>query len=1476
MSKKSNRKLKWIIPFAVLSVTCASVGIMAGCDSCNSDKDHQHAYEWRHDETEHWKVCPADGVEEEGSRGEHVFVAGECECGATAPVVEKKYGSATGTVKLHKQGGYETDFSDVTVDMGDDVEPELNKQTGVFTVANVEVGKKYTLIISKPGYQRYEVTVQVQNENDTVTVGGNRGIILEYDVFGTFLGWDTDLHDFSHVNDANPYITFRENNGGKSFNVITNDSYNDVSATLGINFNNSTHDQHRQGMVIRFEDGKHIVLLFHYNNDSDCGIQFANALWSGMATNAPLAKDALLNDGEFFNQYGERWIHTFSSAELAAIKGEDSVDLTAVLSDGKLYVLYDGACIFSTQLPEGYENKKSQIALFAFDGGSGVNFGYNITEQLPALESALDIDVEKPDGIECTVTADPQKDKYELGEEVELTFTAPEGYKLDELTVNGVDMYNSVVGGKLTVTADRATVAVNAKFVQEQPVALNIPVKGKKAGTTAVLAQGTEVTLSGIDTPFTVDANGNISGSVVKGRYTVSVASYISKEIVVSEELTEIVLEYDLLENLTKSWGWGDESDLSKQNDGILQHKAGSGVTQWVSTKDTFDDVAISVKLLSGGGRQGVFIRFKGEKYSEDKYLMIQKENNEKISWNGEGNIWGNGTNLFHETWTNYVSPLDLENEEYTVTLVRQAEKIYVFINGVYYDVKTIDAEYADMECCVGVYCTGIPENFGEQHFKIEDDISAYFPDVKVNDGTAKDAGGTISISPEKISIGDTVVVTVTPDATHLIEKVVLSDGTELELDIDGTYKFIATQTEYTVTATFGEKPATEAEASISGIGLNNAPVTFENDTVVTFTPATGTAVNLTVKDGKVKGTLLPGTYTAAVSGYYGVEVTVGADGAFEDLTDGITLHKILFTYNFPKEGGINPDNAPSSVDYSKAASEGKLTATGDCAMYEWLVDEVEGDKAFTVTLKEGNGDQAIFASFEDFSDGAHKHGVHYGIAPAGDGYKVYVPSGEWFGGVQQNHSGAWELGTGEDYGNPISSTLLDNYKNGTLTFTLARQGSLIYVILGNQILAAYNMGGYANNNLRFAIYAAQAKTGYEIPFKLEDTSDVLAKVTTTLNSELTGYLGTWEYTEGADGARNTVSVSGRGLATFKQADTVKESLTFKLAAKNADGDQGIMYRFANGKYVAVRFQGGSNNHIQYTCDTTLFGDNYLVGWGNDFKLNEEEITAVNGDGLDITYIRNGSIFYVYAGERLLDVRKIGNEYADAKGEMSLLIWSGKGVAFEYEHKTGDDVTIPTADVRYSTNVTVKDGNAHGYDVTLDKSLVKSGESVTLTIKTGTNWGAAWSWFPSSVKVNGVEKFVAEDMVSNGANHLTYTLKLDNITENTAIEVEITKGTTITDGVIVTVKDEVGGTATCDSGKDGYYWNDGCDIYMTPAEGYEIESITVDGGTPVTSGWEYDTTNSRYVYTLPVSITKSTTVVVAYKVVETATEPDAE
>ena len=255
--------------------------------------------------------------------------------------------------------------------------------------------------------------------------------------------------------------------------------------------------------------------------------------------------------------------------------------------------------------------------------------------------------------------------------------------------------------------------------------------------------------------------------------------------------------------------------------------------------------------------------------------------------------------------------------------------------------------------------------------------------------------------------------------------------------------------------------------------------------------------------------------------------------------------------------------------------------------------------------------------------------------------------------------------------------------------------------------------------------------------------------------------------------------------------------------------------------------------------------------------------------------MRKGSVVLVYLNDKYIGQRKFADKYANMQCEAGFIQSSTDGNTMKKWKVVITDQIPDIHNVSLTVNNNIDNKNRTRYNVSIDKSMVESNGKATLTISTAEDWVAAWSYFPSSVKVNGEEKFVAADMVSNGANRLTYTLVIENVTADISVVVEIAQGETIKGGVTVNVKDNIGGTAESDSGADGYYWNDGCEIYMVPAEGYEIESITVDDGTPVTSGWTFNSAKNRYEYTLPISITKQTTVVVAYKAVE-QTPPETE
>ena len=1463
MSKNSKKKLKWLIPIAVLSATCLSTGLLA---SCKDDGEHTHVYEWRSDDDEHWKECPEDGVIDEDTRGPHDFTDGKCECGAIE--VPKTYGSATGTITLKKLGGTETDFSDVIVDMGDDdVELSFNREEGKFTVEHVVVGKTYSLVVSKPGYQSYTVNVQLQEEGEIAPIGGKRGVVLEYKAFDCFMGFNTELHDMTHVNDAEPFISYKDGGKDKSFNVATTDSYEDVAVTLDVKRQNSVHGWHFQGLALRFDDGKHLAIHYQGGNHR---FQIANNQWNDEPLGLKKA-DSLFGEDVGLNEWGEKGIYDIADND-AKLNSEEGVPLTAILKDGKLTVLVNEVCCFTYQLPEEYAEKKAKVLFYAYDAATNAIFSYRITENIPSLESALNINVTNPeDGTKCSVTTD--KDTYELGETAELTFTAPADYKLDALTVNGVDMLDAVSGGKLTIAADRANVAVNATFVKKVPIALNVSIKGKKFGKTTNLAAGTEVRLSGYDTPFTVDASGKITDTVIKGRYTVKVAGYFDKKIVVDENLTEIVLEYDAFKVICYDESAHDLSHVNDEKPYIQQNGPGASMDV-ISKEKLYDDVSVSVLLKAststdGDRQQGVILQFEDGKVAA---LNINISGTPRLQFRPD--LWGNDSKLvtaFKENWVEFRNVTPEEVAKYQsetgikLTLERRGKYLYTFLDGVFKGRAELPADYEDDKAGIGFFAFDVVHG-SKWYFEVSETLSDI--DVSVTNNTEAGTGGTISVSTDTV-LGDTVVITVTPESTHMLDSLTVSGGITPTRQADGTYTFVATEKSYTVTATFAVKVEVNVEVNVSGIEVKNTPVTFEDGTQITFTTKAGEPKNLAVTDGRIQGTLWSGEYTVSVNGYYDVKVMVKKDGTLEGVTDGLKFEKIIFTTNGinEPEGNIFTNGATVSwsADDSHAASAGKLVATKDGKMYEWTVNDYQ-DVAFTVTLKNGNGNQGIVMRF-----GGEQKDVRLRF----ENTKAQWIGGSWWWGTFPIH-GNWDFrdNGGNDYAVPMSDALLAKYNGDGLTLTMLRRGPMVYALIDGKVYAAQNLGeGYASKKVKFCYFAEDSKNGYEVPFEIE--TNVNAFIDKTLDHNTMNAYGQWTVTD------TTLAINGYGYIEIAPlSDATKESLSVTIASKNnPDKDkkqQGIIYRFADGNWFTVRIESSNaESYIQYAEDSMIInGASCLkTGWGKagGRDLTDKEVEAFNGNGINLKLVRDGKYFYVVLGNTVLDVFSLNDKYAAMDGVMVAIMEQGNGTAYAYEYKSGTDVVIPEG--YYTASVSCE--NAHGYDISIDKQVVKSGESVTLTIKTNASWWDAWSWFPTSVKVNGEEKFVATDMVSNGANHLTYTLVIENVTADAAIEVVIGKGTIIEHGVVVTVKDNVGGTAESDSGENGYYWNDGCDIYMKPAGGYEIESITVDGGTPVTSGWTFDSKNNRYVYTLPVSITKPTTVVVAYKLAETAPEVTA-
>lgn len=309
---------------------------------------------------------------------------------------------------------------------------------------------------------------------------------LEYDLFHNPTGWDTGNHDLSKVNDSSPSISI----SGGTMNVLTNDSFSDVSASLWAKASNSTHSAHTQGIWIRFEDGKYMILY-----QEDAKLAYMQNLWDfETVLNAyAVVCESLPND------VLNKWT-------------SDGYELRLIRKDNKLFVMAEGQLYHTQILPNEYADDQVQIGFFAYDCAADAKWNFAIQDDFPAYSILCN---EAQNGV---VTAD--KTSAELGETVTLTVTPETGYLLKSLTVNGQERVQNVTDGTLSILV-LGNVTVEATFDSAYVnglITANIPVED---GTAIRLLQGGTVIAEGTFVNDCADM-----GSIIGGEFDAEILVY--------------------------------------------------------------------------------------------------------------------------------------------------------------------------------------------------------------------------------------------------------------------------------------------------------------------------------------------------------------------------------------------------------------------------------------------------------------------------------------------------------------------------------------------------------------------------------------------------------------------------------------------------------------------------------------------------------------------------------------------------------------------------------------------------------------------------------------------------------------------------------------------------------------------------------------------------------------------------------------
>lgn len=1020
------------------------------------------------------------------------------------------------------------------------------------------------------GYLNTEITVIDGAEySDT--------IVLERDAFDTTVNWND--YNFEKANEALGEFGTNSDN----FLVLSNETFDKVAFTIYLNGKPTDNVKGQQGIALAF--GKQIITVRMVGKEKlAIWNTWLAGEWGGGAIEGSTENADLYS---FSSESGAAYLTAFDKGELR---------LTVLRKGHQIFIYLNDNFIGSSSFAEKYDTEKCSVGFVGHSMESSWKYWkFKVEDEIPEFTVTNNTASDANGSLTITgVTGG----KAEFGETVTLTLSPSDGYKISKLIVGGEDVTDRLNGSAYSFVIGKDT-EVKAEFAQIIPGSVNAAIKGLLFGKTTNLV-GKQVTLSsnGLENvTTTVTEDGIISiDSIPAGVWTISVEGYLPKNITVLENTaynTELVFERDAF-NTTVNWGKfnfdkanAETGEFSVANECFL-----------ILSNETYDDVGVTMYLNGNQTwkddiEQGIAIAFGGT-----DVLTVRMVGKNRLAlgntWIATQNDWGKGSNALtgaqerdlHTFDANGQYLKDFDKGELKLTVYRNGNVIVVYLNNDLIDNVTVDEKYADAKCSVGFVGHNMEKSETEPNktwkFKVID-----VPVVTVEDETADNAGGTISITTADVKVGDTVTITVAPDDTHILGSLTVSGGVTPELQSDGVYTFVAYNTQYTVTATFEEKPA-DVEATVIGKKFDNSTITVADDTEIVFTPESGAPVVLTVKDEKVTGALKAGTYTVTADGYYATTVTVTESFTVEE---PITLEKLIFETN-----SINHND--TYLQGAANTNPEKVVASEDGVIYEWSVDEFD-DVAVTFTFKRigggvqgiamnfgGNDNKSVIVRFENII----KDGIDQ------DQTKV-----QWCGMPHwgmSNINGDWDFsGDGAGDVTPLNSDLYANYKGAGLKLTLVRKGGYVYALVDGKLYSSQRVFDYTNCKLKFALFVEQATAGYELPFEITtDVDAVLASAGYTL-SVFNGCNGEWTENEG--------KLTAKGDDCYAQFTapngTVKESATIHISNQNG-GDQGFVYQFADGKYLGVRYQYNEGNYkVQYFPDPSFLTQhsNSLTGeWG--------------------------------------------------------------------------------------------------------------------------------------------------------------------------------------------------------------------------------------------------------------------------------------
>lgn len=578
-----NKKLKWAIPFAVLAMTC---GIAAGCGG--GKHEHSYTKYINEGETHVMACpdCPDNAIDE-STRKPHVYDQEDgtkCKCGATKEIVEKVSVTITngttdtnGSISIDKTTAEtgdtvkvtitpaakyqlksikvnDNDYSGLVVDgvMTFDIEEGVTAITVVAEfekIANASinaevVGKKYgdelyaladntAAKLNADGAEAVDVTLtkidgklklkvdEVVPGTYTLTVAEHapvtfvvkkdtaytEQITLNYNVMESLctLWGNTDRDDLSnqsegkigHISGERQWIQVREEQDSVAFTTTLIPGGN------------------RQGAFVRFAAE---------NND------YANDEYVLVAKEEGDQKKLSWNKMDMPTDIKGKNLGLGGWDDIVRPLYEETpgtYQLTIVRDGADIYVYVDGVFKSKKTLDPKYATKKCYVGLYCEGGATGMSNseGKNVRDfKIEAASKYINVSIENITGADANGTVALDKTNPKIGEQVTVTLTPSQGYKISGLEINGTKV--DVTGTTYTFTAEKDT-TVKGLFEQKQEV-----------GTAEItISAATDFTANGATLKFEcngqkwegqVDENGKVTldgstNAVVLGDHAVTV-----------------------------------------------------------------------------------------------------------------------------------------------------------------------------------------------------------------------------------------------------------------------------------------------------------------------------------------------------------------------------------------------------------------------------------------------------------------------------------------------------------------------------------------------------------------------------------------------------------------------------------------------------------------------------------------------------------------------------------------------------------------------------------------------------------------------------------------------------------------------------------------------------------------------------------------------------------------------------------------